>query len=136
MNVWFLQNMNIFSFSPTYLSIFFFWSPLLTFSWHWTYIYRMIQRSVPPPLYSKIGKCCKKSKSIPEKYRQKYVICKKKQILTPNFHDFRAFRNDAPMNNICNFLWFSRFLNFGPFLMIKSVKAITDMTEVCSSIEN
>ena len=29
MNVWFLQNMNIFSFSPTYLNIFFFRSPLL-----------------------------------------------------------------------------------------------------------
>ena len=65
-------------------------------------LFRVIQRSVPPPLplYSKTGKCREKSKAIARKYRQKYVICKTKQSLTLNVKDFLVFESGKKITDI------------------------------------
>ena len=66
-------------------------------------IYRVIQRSVPPST-AKLGSAVKNPRAYSENIGKNTLFAKKKQMLTPNFNDFRAFRNEAPMNNKMYFL--------------------------------
>ena len=63
------------------------------------------------------------------------LFAKKNQSLTPNIQDFRAFLNDVPIIKKCDFLCFSRFLNFWPFFMFESGKTINDITKLFCLVE-
>ena len=61
--------------------------------------YRVIQRSVPPST-AKLGNAVKNPRAYLNNIGKNTLFANKKQILTSNFQDFRAFRNDAPMSRV------------------------------------
>ena len=112
-----------------------FWNEISSLSTIYKYhIYRVIQRSVPPST-AKLGNAAKNPRVQLGNIGKNTLFAKKNQGLTSNIQDFRAFWNGVPIIKKCDFLYFSRFLNFGPFLMFESGKKINDVTKLFCLVE-